>query len=130
MIEEEAFLHSKPAWHADFFTMHARVKMTPEKQGHLPEISPSISYYAPASDCGAGCHNRGAGVGSLSIVKQYAQDDLSLQQAIDEYDRRIATLAVENAEFDAVYISEGIVAAMQVTPLTDAYERYVVGTPE
>ena len=92
----------------------------------LVEISDSIVYYPLANDCGAGCHFRGAGVATLSIVKQYATGKLTLEQAIDAYAKRIARLSVENEAFDQAFVAGGIEATRGTTLRTDLYEQYVV----
>ncbi len=126
VINEEAFLHSKPTLHADFFFLHAQIEVPAEKIVHLKAIADSITYYSLGKDCGAGCHFRGAGVATLSIVKEYAEGKLTLHQAVEEYSHRIANLAVENTAFDRAFVADGIEGTRGTTPRTDVLERYII----
>ena len=138
-INDEAFLHTKPAPHADFFFAYVQHPMHPaEKTGELWRISGSITRYPLGRVTGAGCHFRGAAVATLSLVRQYALGELSLEQAADEYDRRIAALSAENEAFDREFLAimgeEGRVPnerhrdrLLRTTPLTNAYERFATG---
>lgn len=118
-ITDQPILHNKPAPHADFFWMTATM-FFPADLRNVPfhEISESIIVNVREHKVSAGCHFRGAGVATLSIVKQFLDRDLTFNQAKDTYDRRIKQLAAEQPDFE-----KG-----GPTPLTDIYEAYVLGT--
>lgn len=116
LINENFVLHTKPAPHIDFFYITAYIYVPPEKRCNLTKISDSIILDERYDTVSAGCHFRGAAVATLSIVKEYAQDRLTLQRAMDEYDRRIKELAEEDKEAEET----------GETPLTDIYEEYIL----
>lgn len=116
-IEDNWFLHEKPATHADFFFLEQPIYVPAEKVLNLSKISDSISYYPLGNIASAGCHFRGAAVATLSIIKEYAQGYLTLEQAMDTYDRRISELA---KEFMVARGKPG------TTPITDIYEEYIL----
>ncbi len=140
-INENAFLHSKPQDHADFFFVYIRHQVEPEKVKNLHKISDSITYYPLGKIIGAGCHFRGAGVAALSLVKEYSEGVISIEQAIDSYDRRIMELEKENEKFDEIFqkytvdlkgniksqIDKNQVRLLldRSTPITNIYESYI-----
>ena len=114
-IRDWWYYHNKPADHADFFFGWIHMNIPEYKLKHLREISSSIVYYPLGRECGAGCHVRSASVATLSIVKQYVDDEITLAEAIDNYDKVVGRLVTEE-------VKNGLLN----TPLADAYELYLL----
>lgn len=109
------YYHDKPGDHADFFFLWVKMKIPEAKLKNLYKISNSIVVYAVGHEVGAGCHVRAAGVATLSIVKQYVNNEITLPEAIDMYNRLVAKLVGEEMQ-------NGIMN----TPLADVYEKYLL----
>ena len=116
------FYHDKPADHGDFFFGWIRMNIPGEKVKLLRDISSSIVYYPLGRELGAGCHVRGALVATLSIVKMYVTDHITFSEAQNMYDRLVARLVTEEVQNGLHVNSDGTTS----TPLTDAYEKYLL----
>lgn len=117
-IDDKAVYHDKPVEHLDFFWMTAELRVPGSKKGFLlHQISESIVVNYREDLISAGCHFRGAGVATLSIVKQFLKDEISFEEAKDLYDSRIEDVTREQDEWE----NTGA-----VTMLTNLYENYVL----
>ena len=109
------YYHNKPGDHADFFFGWISLNVPEHKLKNLRKISSSIIYYPLGFELGAGCHVRAASIATLSLVKMYVDDKITLNEAIDQYDKVVGRL-----------VGEEMKNGMMNTPLADAYERYLL----
>ena len=117
-IRDEYVLHMKPKPHIDVLYGTAILEIPVEKVPYLTKISESIIYEPLTKRVKAGCDGRFAAIATLSIVREYAEGEISLEQAIDEYDRRIILLKEEEVKSGGSWQGS--------TPLADAYEKYIL----
>ncbi len=120
-IHDQAYQHSKPARHADFFFVWLRMKMKPEKATNINKITTSAFYYDPGQLVCAACHFIEASIATFSVLKDYNDDKINLEQARQVYDNRIGELLEEFLKSEQ---NEDI--RNYPTPLRDILETYIV----
>ena len=120
-IQDQAYQHTKPARHADFFFVWLRMKMKPEKAANINKITTSAFYYEPGQLACAACHFIEASIATFSVLKDYNNDKVNVEEARREYDNRISEMLPEFLKSEQV---EDIRAFP--TPLRDIYEEYIM----
>lgn len=112
-IHDQAYQRSKPSGHADFLFVWLRMKLKPEKAADISKITRSVFYYEPAQLVCATCHFIEATIATFSVLKDYNNCKVSLEEAQHTFGVRVKELADE-------YKKGG------PTPLRDILERYIV----
>ena len=120
-IQDQAYQHTKPARHVDFFFVWLRMKMKPEKAANINSITTSAFYYEPGQLVCAACHFIEASIATFSILKDYNDCKINLPQARQEYDNRIKELLEEFTKSEKVEDIKNF-----PTPLRDIYEEYIM----
>lgn len=120
-IQDQAYQHTKPDRHADFFFVWFRMKMKPEKIADINKITNSSFYYGPGELVCSSCHFLEASIASFSVLKDYNDCRINLEEAIHLYDTRIKELLEEFLESEK---SDDIKNFH--TPLRDILESYIV----
>lgn len=120
-IHDHAYQHTKPARHVDFFFVWLRMKMKPDKAADINKITTSAFYYEPGQLVCAACHFIEASIATFSVLKDYNDDKINLEQARQEYDNRIVELLGEFLESEKTVDIE-----KYPTPLRDIYEEYIM----
>ena len=120
-IQDQAYQHTKPARHSDFLFVWLRMKIKPEKAADINKITSSAFYYEPGQLVCAACHFIEASIATFSILKEYNDDKINLDQARQIYDIRIKELL---EEFIQSEYTEDI--RNYPTPLRDALESYII----
>jgi hypothetical protein len=126
--DDSTHIHDKPVYHLDFLFMTIKMYVPPGMAENLHRISSSISYDTQLHLLTAGCHFIGASAATLSIVKEYVVGRLSLEQAMDAYDRRIVAVNIERVNAEQAFQATGDPRTYQ-TPLTKAFEDYYLPPP-
>ena len=128
-IRDFIYQHTKPIRHPDFLFVTIKYKMDPKKIKHLEDISKSILYYDLGEELTAACHFIEASIATLSIVKQYNENEISLKQARQEYDIRISELLKEYNNYEKYKKENDNLSIISIknkdTPLRDIYESYI-----
>ena len=120
-IHDHAYQHTKPVRHADFFFVWLRMKMKPEKAANINRITTSAFYYDPGQLVCAACHFIEASIATFSVLKEYNDDRINLEQARQVYDNRISEMSEEFMESEKL---ENIID--YPTPVRDIYEKYIM----
>lgn len=121
-LRDWAYFHDRPGDHKDFLFGYIHMNIPDEKVKHLNDISGSIVYYPVGRELSAGCHVRAAFVATLSIVKMYVTDHITLVEAINMYDRLVGKLVNEEVRNGLGVTNRGF----SRTPLADTYEKYLL----
>lgn len=89
-IKDGAYYHEKPAEHLDFYFLSLKYHVKPDKQSKIHRITGSAYYYSVGGLLYAGCHFPGASIVTFDIIKEYNEDMISLEDARELYNGRIA----------------------------------------
>jgi len=91
-IRDEQIPHDKPKPHTDFLYSWYKIDIPSYKIGGLHKISKSISYDPLKKVMTARCHDMRPNVVTHWIVKQYAEDRLTIDEAVGMYGPMILEL--------------------------------------
>jgi hypothetical protein len=84
-IRDEQIPHDQPKKHTDFLYSWHKLYIPDHKVGGLHKISESLNYDALKHLVCARCHDMKLNIVSHWIVKKYAEDELSIDEAVGMY---------------------------------------------
>ena len=120
-ILDQAYQHTNPYRHADFIMVWFRMELKPDKAINISNISNNIFYYKLGQLVGVSCNFLADAIGAISVLKEYNDCKISLDEAKDLYHDRINNLAEEFLQSEK---TEDINTFP--TPLRDIMEKYIM----
>lgn len=97
-IRDEQIPHDIPSKHTDFLYSYYKIDIPSYKINGLKKISESISYDQSQKLMVARCHDMRPNVVSHWIVKQYADDQLTIDEAVGMYGPMIMELFNDDSD--------------------------------
>ncbi len=95
VIKDAGYYHEKPVDHLDFYYISLNYRISPDKLSGLHKITGSAYYYLVGELLYAGCHFPSASIVTFNIIKEYNENKISLEDARELYNNRIAQASVE-----------------------------------
>ena len=95
VIKDVGYYHEKPADHLDFYFISLKYHISPDKLSNIHKITGSAYYYPIGELLYAGCHFPSASIVTFDIIKEYNENKISLEDAREVYNNRIAHAAEE-----------------------------------
>jgi hypothetical protein len=120
-VLDQGYQHLHPTRHSDFMLVWFRMELKPEKAENISKINPSIIYYQPGQLIGVNCNFLAAGIGAISVIKEYNDCKISLEEAKDLSDIRLSDLADEFLESE-----QSVDIRNYPTSLKDILESYIM----
>jgi hypothetical protein len=124
IIKDVGYYHEKPAEHLDFYFLSMRYHIKPDKLSNLHKITGSAYYYQIGGILYAGCHFPGASIITFGIIKEYNEDKISLEDAREFYNGRIARAMEEYTKA----ANSGNIGNSENWKFISTYEGYVNGS--